>query len=336
MADSFKRAITAIGDNSLESFIASSLTRLGWTVELRALSFDDLKEELLHSQVNETIIFYAPDLKGYTSFPSWIKAIDVSSQPASDFELSELIERREDKVSRATLKSVSGIPIVGVGSFGRDHGASTIALNLAQECALKGVRTLLIDAHPRNPFVANYFGIYGVNRKVVEISENLSIVELSQLTEFSTLEQSIDSIDLIIIECGDVWQPAQSINGRRDADSGFSWIAHNADELLIVIHEESFNPRMSQNPFELLEKVAMKPIVTYICNKVSPINRSTKERLALKSAGLTIRPVSLLPMDSRALTICARDRSTLAYSVAKSLLRREILALCDSRSWWRN
>jgi hypothetical protein len=330
-----KRAITAIGDSKLESFIASALIRLGWQVIHRALSFADLEKLLGESEESDVVLFFSSDIKGFADLPAGIKAIDVSSRPANDYELSELVEKREQGKAANVFRLVSGIPIVGVGSFGRHSGASTIALNLAQESALKGVRTLLIDAHSRNPFAADYFAIFGLNRKAVEISENLSIVETSSAIEISSLEISVESIDLIVIECGDVWQPEQAINGRRSADAGFSWIAHNADELFIVATERTFLPRTSVNPFAMLESVAMKPRLTYICNQTLLINKATKERLATQFTGSTKRPVSLFPTDTRGISAATRDRSTLAYSAAKSPLRREILALCDSRGWWR-
>ena len=335
MADPAKRAITAIGDSNLESFIASSLIRLGWSVMYRALSFDDLMGFLEESEDEDMVLFYSPDVKGFAKLPSAPRAIDVSSTPVSDYGLSELIESRAQGVGRNILKVASGVPILGVGSCGRYVGASSIALNLAQECAIKGVRTLLIDAHYRNPFTADHFALYGLNRKVAEVSENLFIVEESNLADFSTLEHAVESIDFIIVDCGEISQPAEAINGRRVADSGFSWIAHNADEFLIVVAESAFHPRTSANPFTLLESIAMKPTLSYLCNKSSPINRASKERLAITIGGATQRPVTLLPMDARGLSAATRDRSTLAYSSAKSPLRREILALCDSRSWWR-
>ena len=330
-----KRAITAIGDSNLESFIASALIRLGWQVLHRALSFTDLEKQWGELEESEVVLFFSSDIKGFAQLPPGIKAIDVSSRPTSDYELSELVEKRQQSKGSNIFRSVSGVPIVGIGSFGRHGGASTIALNLAQESALKGVRTLLVDAHFRNPYAADYFAIFGLNRKIVEISENLSIIEASNMAEISSLEISVGSIDLIIIECGDVWQPEHAINGRRGEDAGFSWIGHNADELFIVATERAFLPRTSVNPFAILENVAMKPRLTYICNQTSPINKSTKERLAIEFAGSTKRPVSLFPTDIRGVSTATRNRSTLAYSAAKSPLRREILALGNSRGWWR-
>ena len=334
MTDPAKRAITAIGDSALESSTASALIRLGWNVLYRALSFSELESYLEKSENFETVLFYAPDIKGFGRLPSKMRAIDVSSYPESDYVLAELIESREESVSTSIFKAIKGIPILGVGSFGRYGGASTIALNLAQESAIKGARTLLIDSHFRNPFAADHFALYGLNRKVVEVSENLSIIEATNLVEISSLELSADSFDFIVVECGDIFQPAESINGRRSADSGFSWIAHNADELLVIVGENTFQSRTSGNPFALLESVAMKPSLTYICNKSSQINRGSKQRLALQIEGATRRPVTLFPIDTRGLLTAVQDRSTLAHSAAKSPLRREIIALCDNRRWW--
>ena len=334
MTDSSKMAITAIGDSNLESSIASSLTRLGWNVRFRALSFADLEDHLENLENIETVLFYSPDIKGFGRLPSEMRAIDVSSHPESDYVLAELIESREESVSTNIFKAIKGIPILGVGSFGRYSGASTIALNLAQESAIKGLRTLLIDSHYRNPFAADHFALYGLNRRVVELSENFSIIEATNLAEISSLELSVDSFDFIVVECGDIYQPAESINGRRSADSGFSWIAHNADELLVVVCENTFQSRTSGNPFALLESVAMKPSLSYICNKSSQINRASKQRLAHQIEGATRRPVALFPVDTRGLSAALRERSTLANAAAKSPLRREIIALCDSRSWW--
>lgn len=335
MTDSEKRAITAIGDSNLESVITSSLIRLGWEILYRALSFNDLENYLEESEAIDAVLFYSTDIKGFGKLPAEIRAIDISSRPVGDYALAELIESREERVSASIFKAVSGIPILGIGSFGRYGGASTIALNLVQECAIKGVRTLLIDSHSRNPFAADYFALYGLNRKVVELSENLSIIESTNLAEISSLERSMDSLDFIVVECGDISQPAESMNGRRSSDSGFSWIAHNAAELLVIVGENTFQSRTSGNPFALLESIAMKPSLSYICNKSSPTNRGSKQRLSLHVEGATRRPVTLFPSDTRGLTAAIRDRSTLAKSAAKSPLRREIIALCDSRSWWR-
>jgi hypothetical protein len=334
MTEPVKRAVTAIGDSNLESSITSALIRLGWNVLYIALSFDDFESYLKRTEDCDAVLFYSADIKGFGKLPSEMRVIDVSSHPVSDYALAELIESREERVSASAFKAVRGIPILGVGSLGRYGGASTIALNIAQEIALKGTRTLLIDSHSRNPFAADHFAIYGLNRKVAELSENFSIIEATNLAEISSLEHSMDSIDFIVVECGDISQPAEAINGRRSEDSGFSWIAHNADELLVVVGENTFQSRTSGNPFALLESVAMKPSLTYICNKSSQINRGSQQRLALQIEGATRRPVTLFPIDARGLSAAVRDRSTLAHSAAKSPLRREIIALCDSRRWW--
>lgn len=335
MTDAVKKAITAIGDSSLESFIASSLIRMGWELVHRALSFAEALNFLGESGNEDTVLFYSSDIKGFAHLPATTRAIDVSAKPANDYEFSGLIENREQRTNAQIFKSTSGVPIIGIGSFGRYGGASTIALNLAQESALKGARTLLIDAHYQNPFAADYFSLFGLNRKVTEISENLSAIEVRTLIEIASLEHSSEPFDLIVIDCGDVWQPDQSINGRRDSDSGFSWIAHNADELFIVVNESSALPRTSVTPFSRLESVAMKPRLTYICNRTSVMNKARKERLALDFEKCTKRPISIFPIDGRGLSAAIRDRSTLAHAAVKSPLRREILALCDGRSWWR-
>jgi uncharacterized membrane protein YebE (DUF533 family) len=58
-----KRAITAIGDSKLESFIASALIRLGWQVIHRALSFADLEKLLGESEESDVVLFDASTVR---------------------------------------------------------------------------------------------------------------------------------------------------------------------------------------------------------------------------------------------------------------------------------
>ncbi|CAB4534529.1 MAG: hypothetical protein F2531_00095 [Actinobacteria bacterium] len=337
MAEPYRYAITAISDAQDEGFIAASLERQGWQVLYRALTADQLSNFLDTLDAEQVTIFTTSDfVSGATNYlrklkPS-INEIRLSAIPANDHDFSEMI-RASTKEATLTWSAIPTVPIVTLSSFGRSVGTSTIALNIASELAMQGSRVLLIDAHARSAFLSPYLQIFGVNREVLRSPFGFSIFEAHSAENFATLEENIAQYEILLIDIGEVWQPARAISGNRSEDYPFIWAAHYSTEMITISSSEGSAISEVRNSLRGLKELAIKPKITHLINNVR--NHSIKERTTQQkiiSDELHCRSI-FLSRDDRALSRAKAASSTLAQSAPKSALRGEIARYCRESNW---
>jgi hypothetical protein len=330
-------AITAIGDAQGEGFIAASLERQGWQVLYRALAANELTQFLDTLDLQEATLFTSGDFaSGSTHYlrnlKSTIKEIHLSKIPTNDHDFSEIIRGSTKDVAQiwSTLPS---IPIVTFTSFGRTVGTSTIALNVASELAGQGARVLLIDAHVRSSFLSSYLQIFGVNREVMRTPFGFSIFEAHDVESFTKIEQELAQYEILLIDIGEVWQPAKAISGLRAEDFAFSWAAHYSTEMITISCAQGRSLNEVRNSLSELEELAIKPKLSYLINNSQ--NYSPKERILQEKKverELHCLP-TFLPRDERAVQRAKAASSTLAQSAPKSALRAEIARYCRESNW---
>jgi len=330
-------AITAISDAQDEGFIAASLERQGWQVLYRALTVSQLTNFLDTIDAEQATIFTTPDFApGAPSYlrnlkPS-INEIRLSTIPTNDHDFSEIIRGSTKELTR-TWSTLPPIPIVTFSSFGRTVGTSTIALNVASELAMQGSRVLLIDAHVRSSFLSPYLQIFGVNREVIRSPFGFSIFEAHSAETFATLEEEIAQYEILLVDIGEVWQPARAIAGNRSEDYPFTWAAHFSTEMITVSSAEGRTISEVRNSLIGLEELAIKPKISHLINNAQ--NYSSKERTTqqkIVEGELHCRS-TFLPRDDRATFKAKAASSTLAQSTPKSALRAEIARYCRDSNW---
>lgn len=332
-----KLAITAIGDSEGESFIASSLERQGWKVIYRALVQRELEIFLDSLDGQEVTLFTAPDFSKVPvttySRNQNTHVVNLRTIPTNDHDFSEDIRSTGEAISRdwATIPSV---PIIALTSFGRTVGTSTIALNIAAELAERGSEVLLIDAHFRSPFLSPYLQTFGVKRELIRTAQGFSIFEVDSQNSFRTIEQEVAQFDALVIDIGEIWQPANSISGSRFEDYAFSWSSHYASSMISISADCGISAGVIGEKLLELERLSLKPKLSHLINLTQEL--SPKERV-MKIDGLErelhLRP-SFLPRDDRALSRARAINSTLIASAPKSALRAAIARFCQESNWW--
>ena len=332
-----KRAITAINDVQGESFIAASLERQGWEVIYRALAYKDLIvffDAINHQDVTLFASADFPSLNANYLNSYWpsLTVVLLSEIPTNDHDLSETMRGGSKAISPiwATLPS---IPILTFTSFGRSVGTSTIALNVAAELSAMGSEVLLIDAHMRSPFLSPYLQKFGVNREVMRTEFGFSVFEASNAEGFSLIEQEVAHYQFLLIDIGEIWQPAKAISGVRVEDYAFTWATHFSTELISISSQPSRTLGEVKKNLREIERLAVKPKLSHIVNflpNLSPKELSNQEKRAEQElAHLT----TFLPRDDRAASRARAASATLAQNAPKSLLRGEIARYCKGSNW---
>jgi cellulose biosynthesis protein BcsQ len=332
-----KRAITAISDAQGESFIAASLERQGWEVIYRALAYTELIN-FFDSINNQDFTLFVdsdfPTLNTNYVNSHWpqINIIILSTFPTNDHDLSEII-RGGSKVISQNWSKLPSIPILTFTSLGRSVGTSTIALNVAAELSEMGSEVLLIDAHLRSPFLSPYLQKFGVNREVARTEFGFSIFEASNEEGFALVEQEMARYQYLLIDLGEIWQPAKAISGVRAEDYAFTWATHFSTDLISISSQPNRTLGEVKKNLREIERLAVKPRLSHIVNfvpNVSPKELSSQaKRAELELSHFT----TILPRDDRAATRARAVSATLAQSAPKSALRGEIARYCKGSNW---
>ena len=332
-----KLAITAISDSQGEGFITASLERQGWQVIYRALAHQQLIQFFDSINNQEVTLFTSSDFPSVgTNFVhnQWphIHVITLDVIPANDHDFSEII-RGGTEVKNHNWAKLPSIPILTFTSFGRSVGTSTIALNVAAELAEKGSEVLLVDAHIRSPFLSPYLQKFGVNIEVVRGSFSFSIFEAHNAEGFAVVEQELAHYQYLLIDIGEIWQPAKTITGLRVEDYAFTWIAHFSTELITISSRESRTLSEVKKNLREIEQLAIKPRISHLINfaqNLSPKELSIQEKKVEQELQC---PSSFLPRDDRAALRAKGASATLAQSAPKSALRGEIARYCRDSNW---
>lgn len=329
MDESSTTAITAIADVRMEGSIAASLHRLGWTVLYRATSAEGLKQAI--NAHPHALVLFTSDFRGITGEQnSRHIALQSPLQPMSDIALLELIRNfDEPKVTNTRTLKLFQANMILVASSGRTVGASTIALNIARELSTDSSSTLLLDCNPWNPYLSRHLGINGINREIARTPFGFSAGEIVSSSSLSALAPSLDSFQQLVIDYGQLREPAKTLSGRRVHEEILSWAIHSQADMVLVSRSDS-------RAIEDLIKVNSE------CEEVLPqskrelllplsavLSRRDRTRLiAQLSAELGSGP-KLISRDHRSIVEMEAKGSTLADVAPKSLVLSELRGLIE-------
>ncbi|CAN2213189.1 BY-kinase domain containing protein [Candidatus Nanopelagicaceae bacterium] len=322
-------AITAIADARVESSIAASLHRLGWTVLYRATSLDGLLRAI--SAHPQALILSSSDFRGFnTEVSSRHIQLQAPVQPMSDISLLEIIRNREEpKVANARTLRLSQAKLFFVASNGRTAGATTIALNLARELSLNTSSTLLLDCNPGNPYLSRYLGINGLNREISRTSLGFSAGEIVKRSSLLELAPLLDSYEQIVIDYGQLQDPARTVSGRRVHEEIFSWAIHSQSQVLLVSRD---NPRALEDLSQIISEFAdvfAETRVELLLTLSKVLSGRERTRLISQlSTEMGLKP-KLISRDHRSIAEMEAKGSTLADVAPKSLVLGEIRELME-------
>lgn len=323
-------AITAIADARVEGSIAASLHRLGWEVLYRATSIAGLQRAIVAHP--HALVIASDDFRRFSEITN-IRQVTFQSSapPISDFVLNELICRvNEQSNLRQSALKLSESKIYLIASNGRTVGTSTIALNFAREISIQNSSTLLLDCNQFNPYLARQLGINGINREIARTSFGFSVGEMSTSLSLSALAPSLDSFDEIVIDFGQLREPAKAITGKRVHEEIFRWALHSNASILLVSRSDARaidDLKQLSTEIEKISPAARKQILLPLSKVLSSRERS--RLISDLAAQIGARP-TLISRDPRSISAMEDLHSTLTDIAPKSMLLSEIRELTEN------
>ncbi len=333
--------ITAIADPEFEAMVSSALFTRGWNIIARPLDFNTLERELGINRDAKILLIYSVDLPGLSNarlekLPDSKVAIfgfadsagsprgfsEISPRPNSDDELLAYIRGNiRSPLLRAPLIRSSPTfkaKVIAIGGAGHSTGATTVAMNLAQELALLEKKTLLIDANFGAPAIATLLDLRKLSEedKWRDLSAFFSVAEITQksVTDFTMwAAEAAAYFDLILIDLGSITNIASDLTDRRWSSQVKIWASTFAQELIICTGSDVLQvQRLIQLNAELAS--AKLPAKTTIYCQGSE-NKSRQDRY------------QYLPIDNRLCYNARKGRTTLVEINEKAPLRKAIANL---------
>lgn len=342
--------ITAIADPDFEGVISSALFSQGWSVIARTLDMNSLEIEISKCDVSQVILIYSSDLPGISvarlqeitrsgvtlfGFADAVGSAqglpDISPRPTSSAELLAYIRGniRSPHLRTPLMQPVPNLhaKIIGVGSASHSTGNTVLVLNLAQESALLGMRTLLIDANFQSPAIATLLDLRKVSdeNKWRDISENLSVSEITQQKAPGFNVLAIDAaayFDLIYIDLGTLANLSSDLTDRRWASQVKIWVSNLAQNMIITSTTELLQQRRLKDLQQDLSKISIVPNISLAVLSVTELR---KRDSPIFTNTYPMSHVWQIPNDARSCSLAMRERTTLAQVSAKSALRKAFL-----------
>lgn len=339
MNNSQRTFITAIKEIDKESFIASSLLRQGFIINHRAISPESLVNYCAENFAEEITILASENFLDPHQLVELSASINGKIEilrdiPTNDIELAELL-RPTLSVSPIPLKPLPAhLQVIAIASLGCFVGASTIAINIAQELSLNGMRTLFLDANFRNCFASEHFGVFGLNRGIQPVHGGLSLFEISSDDWHTRISEYFSQFDRLVIDIGALFKVESSLSGRRMEDLLLQWVCRNAVELLIITDEERLWRSEGLHLYKQIESSTVRPELSLIINQTPPLARRDREKRSASVADKYARSAESISRDVKAFATMRQQSATLATASPKSRARNEILDICKRRNWW--
>jgi len=126
-----------------------------------------------------------------------------------------------------------------VASIGRSVGASTFALNLAQEKTATQSSLLLLDTNHSNPYLAQQLSAHGINREIYRTHHGFSIAELISHDSLQLISPALNLYDEIIVDYGQLYSPRKTLAGKRLYEEIFSWATQSNSTLIFLSRSDS-------------------------------------------------------------------------------------------------
>jgi hypothetical protein len=346
--------ITAIADAEFEGMVSSALFESGWSVIARPLDFATLEKNLNEVTNRNVLVIYSVDLPGLTDAKlrklaplnfSLFGFADASGSVRGHGEISQRPINSEELLAyiRGNIRSpLLRIPllqsrekfkakIIGIGSAGHYTGATTLALNLAQELALLEKKTLLIDANFQACAIATLLDL----RKIADedrwrdFSENLSVAEITQSTIVDFPNRASEAaayFDFIIVDLGSLQNITNDLSDRRWSSQVKIWVSRFAHSIFISAGSDVLQVKRLR---ELCDDLADMKLPAEISLFITPTDQMSKrERIQLVDfQPYFARDVRYLPMDTKLCAAARKERTTLSEINAKAPLRKAFAAI---------
>jgi len=346
--------ITAIADADFEGLVSSALFDSGWSVIARPLDFATLEKSVKKESTQKTLIIYSVDLPGFSdlqlkrlaqiniSFLGFADSAgstrgysDISPRPGSPEELLAFIRGNiRSPLLRAPMlqtKSRLRAKIIAIGSAGHHTGATTLALNLAQELSQLEKKTLLIDANFPAAAIATLLDLRKISLedKWRDLSDNLSVSEVTQsnIADFSTrVMEAAGYFDCIVIDLGSLQNIASDLSDRRWSSQVKIWASHFAQELFISAGSDLLQiQRLNELSSELFDIKLPARISIFITHSETPVKKANSQQVDFQP--FSPKQVQYLPFDSRLCAAARKERTSLSEINGKAPLRKAIAAI---------
>lgn len=348
--------ITAISDPEFEGLVSNTLFSQGWSIVARTLTFAELQQAAAQCNENKTLIIFSTDLPGAseqnllelnregTRFFGFADGsgshrgfTNIFPRPKSPQELLlTVLENIRTNSGRAPLIQSSAkiaANLIAVGGVRHSTGTTTLAINLAQEIALLGSKTLLIDANFLAPAISSYLDLrhLAVDSKVREVSPNFFVTELTQekLCDFDHfISNAGDSFEKIIIDLGSVNNLANELSDRRWISRVKIWASRHADDFCLVSNSDFLTQKSSENYMENIQKLSLKSKLHLI-----KLRSNTKQSLSPQPSEKpphSSGTIWNLSWDQRACQSAISERATLYQVSDRGTLRKEILSIAQA------
>lgn len=229
-----------------------------------------------------------------------------------------------------------GIPLVVISGGQDGVGVTTVAVQLVEELALLGKRSVLVDAHPLRPEVATHFGaeVHGSLAEVLDGSRS-AVEVLQSVSEWIQLlpgrwatdsppEMSREAIHRLLAELRTLDARADVV--VVDAGSGMSpWVQHlweTASQVLLITTGESSAVMDSYAAVKLSPWAEVDGKVRLVVNRCD--DRQLAQRIADQFAE-TCRRFLGLDVASAPAVACREETRTTA--------QRQRVATVDNRAF---
>ena len=346
--------ITAIADAEFEGMVSSALFESGWSVIARPLDFATLEKNLNEATNRNLLVIYSVDLPGLTDTKlrklaplnhSLFGFADASGSARGHGEISQRPANSEELLAyiRGNIRSpLLRVPllqskekfkakIIGIGSAGHFTGATTLALNLAQELALLEKKTLLIDANFQASAIATLLDL----RKIADedrwrdLSENLSVAEITQskIIDFpNRASEAAAYFDFIIVDLGSLQNISNDLSDRRWSSQVKIWVSRFAHSIFISAGSDVLQVKRLR---ELCDDLADMKLPAEISLFIRPTEQMSKrERIQVADfQPFSARDVQYLPVDTKLCAAARKERTTLSEVNAKAPLRKAFAAI---------
>jgi hypothetical protein len=324
-------AITAIKDMEQEGAIAAALIRSGWKVVYRATSPELLRENLLRYSGAALLLsddFIAADkfefantilLRG-RSHPLGKSGV---ASPQNDFELAELLRNHSSEDSSAKiLIPATQSRVIAFGSTQGGVGTTMLALNAAEQISIMGKKVLLVDANVNSPAIADHCEIHDIRSQAREFTPNLSLLEISEMTQLLHLAAIAGIFDVIVMDLGLINE--RTMTGARVSDRTFQWILHSQGQLTLTTGSLQKSIDRAGRAVKRLRDIApvLKiEIAITLDEAMSRRNRIELERNTSESLSSHVVTIS---RDYKAIRGTVERGSTLQRCAPRSAMNREI------------
>ena len=326
-----KRAITAIRDIEQESFIAATLSRLGWQLLYRATSPLGLQAELQKNP--DASLFLSDDFlpSENISFPtifllrgrSHARGTAGEFDPRNLFELEELIRSGAGRKSRESSPiAPTQSKVLALLSAEGKIGVTTLAINVAERAASAGLNVLLVDGDQSQHAIAAHFEVHNIRREPRVISPLLSLFEVSERSQLEKVSRTASEFDLIVIDLGRVGNILP--NGLRIDDQIFEWVNHSHGRVVLSSGDQENSIKRSLITLNNLRKLASDMDIEIAISLNEPTSRRNRSLLSSKLSAQSLTPVHLFSCDTKAVHSFEQAHTTLIQVAPRSALTREI------------